>query len=149
MQAMQAKTQAEIQQDQAKAMAEAQTKREVAMFEAETKVMMEQNTAQSGLPADLELLKHNDKIAVEREKIAAENMRHTQSLEAEAELKLALKAMDTADDMRTPLMGAALDDIADTIEGADAEVETTTIITNGLDDAMPIEYVDETETVPL
>jgi hypothetical protein len=149
MQAMQAKTQAEIQQDQAKAMAEAQTKREVAMFEAETKVMIEQNTAQSGLPADLELLKHTDRIAVEREKIAAENMRHTQSLEAEAELKLALKAMDTADDMRTPLMGAALDDIADTIEGADADVETTTIITNGLDDAMPIEYVDETETVPL
>ena len=147
LQAIQAKTQAEIQADQAKAMSDAETKRQVAMFEAETDAMIAQTKTPDGLPVDLELAKHNDKMELEREKIAAENMRLTERLQAEAELRLSLKAMETASDMRTPLMDEALTGVADTIDGAD--IETTTIITNGLDNVAPVEYVDETETLPL
>jgi len=121
LQTMAAKTQAEIEQDQAKAMADAQTKREVALFEAETKAMIAQNQTNNGMPADLDFLKHQEKMALEREKIAAENMRHEQTLAAEKELKLTLKSMDIAEEVREPMM-----EIADVVDGGN--IESTTII---------------------
>ena len=121
LQTMAVKTQAEIEQDQAKAMADVQTKREVALFEAETKAIIAQNQTNNGMPADLDFLKHQEKMAVERERIAAENMRHEQTLAAEKELKLTLKSMDIAEELREPVM-----EIADVVDGGN--IESTTII---------------------
>ena len=130
LQALQAKTAASIETDRAKAMADAQTKREVALFEAETDAIIAQSETQSGNVIDLELLKHRDKMQLEREKIAAENQRLQQRLEAEAEIRVSMRALDTVDRVPERLAGEALqgveDQIDDVLEGG--TIESTTII---------------------